>query len=361
MLHEFLAAHRDELIQRCQQKLAARVPHGAHLQNWVPRFIDQLIEALQSELALCGTGTDPVAIHPDIGMAAALYGKEMLAQGYAVHDVVHNYGDICQSISDLAVESGDPFTAREFRILNRSLDNAIAHAVSEFSYQRDFISADKHANDANERMEIFSDELRNLVGTATLAFSAMKSGGLNASGATGTILERCLLNVHRLVDSVSVQFGGLQRISDVLDVFPLAPFLDEVYATAAPVARALGCTLTLQPVDRTLALKGNRDLMYAALIGLLQNAFEFTQHKTDVVLSAHAAAERILIDIADHCGGLGAGGAATMLGSSASRSMLGIPAARRFVASCDGVLLVRDVPGLGCVVTVSLPRYAVPT
>ncbi|MBY0240507.1 MAG: sensor histidine kinase [Burkholderiaceae bacterium] len=372
MLHEFLATHRDELIQRCRAKLALRVPNGACLQNWIPLCIDQLIHALEAELALAPAAEaapEPVPeseldhFPPGVGMAAALHGKEMLHQGYAVTDVVHNYGDICQSVSDLAVESGTLILAREFRILNRFLDYAIAHAVTEFSYQRDFLEADQHASDASDRMAVFLEELRNLLGTASLAFAAAKSGGLSASGATGAILERSLLAISHLIDNVAPDRRPAQPNSDVLDVFPLAPFIDEVRATAEPVAQAMGCTLTVLTVEPTLALKGNRDLLYAALIGLLQNAFATTLPNTAVVLSARVAADRILLEIADHCGGLGSGGVNAMLSAvhGEHRNMLGMPVARRFVAAHQGILTVRDRPCKGCVVTVSLPRYAVPT
>lgn len=374
MLHEFLATHRDELMQRCWAKLALRVPNGASLQSWIPLCIDQLINALQTELTAAPAAEtvpapesapepEPEHFPPEFGMAAALHGKEMLHQGYAVTDVVHNYGDICQSVSDLAVESGTLILAREFRILNRFLDYAIAHAVTEFSYQRDFLAADQHASDASDRMAEFLNELRNLLGTASLAFAAAKSGGLSASGATGAILERSLLAISHLIDNVSPERRPAPSNSDVLDVFALAPFIDEVRATAEPVAQALGCTLSVLAVEPTLAIKGNRDLLYAALIGLLQNAFATTLPNTAVVLSARVAADRILLEIADHCGGLGSGGVAAMLSAAHGehRNMLGMSVARRFVAAHQGILTVRDRPGKGCVVTVNLPRYAVPT
>jgi len=369
MLHEFLATHRDELVQRCRAKLVLRVPHYTGLHSWTPQFIDQLVQALKAELdsgatpgAIPAPETDEDHIPPEIGISAALHGKEMLQHGYAVTDVVHNYGDICQAVSDLAVESGVPFLAWEFRILNRCLDFAIAHAVTEFSYQRDFVSADKHASAANDRMAGFLDELRKLLGTASLAFTAAKSGGLSASGATGAILERSLLAISHMIDNVADR-NTAESNSDVLDVFPLAPFFDEVRATAQPVAQARGCTLSVLVVEPTLALKGNSDLLYAALIGLLQNAIEHTQPNTRVVLSARGAADRILIEIGDQCGGLGPGGLAAMLSPDHGnhRNMLGMPVARRFVAANHGTLTVRDLPGKGCVVTVSLPRYAVPT
>ena len=46
--------------------------------------------------------------------------------------VVHGYGDVCQSITDLALHLEAPISVEEFRILNRCLDDAIASAVTEY-------------------------------------------------------------------------------------------------------------------------------------------------------------------------------------------------------------------------------------
>ena len=52
-----------------------------------------------------------------------------VALGYTADQVVHDYGDLCQAITDLAFERDAPFAVDEFRTLNRCLDNAIADAV----------------------------------------------------------------------------------------------------------------------------------------------------------------------------------------------------------------------------------------
>lgn len=364
MLHDFLASHRDDLIQRCRAKVrqGGDARNGSPLEHGIPLFIDQLISALKAEQTPRPSNKG-MLVGSDIGTSASLHGKDMLSQGCNVEAVVNYYGDLCQAVTDLAIESATPFLAAEYRTLNRCLDSAIAHAVSEFTYQRDFATADQYAIDESLRMEAFLDELRNLLGTASLALSAAKSGGLSANGATGNILERSLQSIARLIDSVRPDKQAFAQAADELNVFALAPFIDEVRATAELEARSHQCTLVVPPVDPALAVKGNRDLLYAALISLLQNAAECTQARTDISLAAYAMADRIRIDITDHCGGLPPGGAAAMLGQTGagSRSGLGLPIARRFVAANNGVLSVRDVPGTGCVVTISLPRYAVPT
>ena len=52
-------------------------------------------------------------------------------QGFTVSQVVHDYGDVCQSITDLALQLNAPINVEDFRTLNRCLDDAIASAVTE--------------------------------------------------------------------------------------------------------------------------------------------------------------------------------------------------------------------------------------
>lgn len=65
-------------------------------------------------------------------------------------------------------------------------------------------------------------------------------------------------------------------------------------------------------VDPTLAVDVDRDMLCSAVGNLLQNSFKFTKHATDVSLNAYAANDRILINVADRCGGLPTGGVETV-------------------------------------------------
>ena len=65
--------------------------------------------------------------------APAHHGRELRLQGFTVSQVVHDYGDVCQSITDLAMERDAPISVDDFRTLNRCLDDAIASAVTEYA------------------------------------------------------------------------------------------------------------------------------------------------------------------------------------------------------------------------------------
>jgi signal transduction histidine kinase len=102
------------------------------------------------------------------------------------------------------------------------------------------------------------------------------------------------------------------------------------------------------------------------LANLLQNAFKFTRDHTEVKLRAYALGGRVFIEVTDHCGGLPPGRAEKMFtpfaqhGEDRSGLGLGLFIARRSVEADAGTLSVRDMPGTGCVFTISLPRYPWP-
>lgn len=376
MMHVFLANNRAELERRCREKVAQRPGRSAssvQLENGVPIFLDQLIRTLRIEQTpnpnasrlISGPAGGTSALS-EVGASATQHGKDLLDMGFAVDEVVHDYGDLCQAITDLAVERDAPFQIHEFRTLNRCLDNAIADAVSEFSYQKELLTADKEARESQERVGVLAHELRSMLGTATLAFSAAKAGNLSLSGATGTILERSLAGLARMIEDSLLDVRVGDRHDIVLSSFSLSLFVAELAAAAQPAAEAKGCTLAVAPVAPLLALSGNRELLLSAVANLLQNAIKFTQPGTEVRLSAYGAADRIQIDVADHCGGLPPNAGATMFlpftqhGADRSGLGLGLTIAQQSVHACHGTLQVRDLPGVGCVFTISLPRLVVP-
>ncbi len=374
-MHTFLSVHREELIARCKQKVAARPQRGAtHVQlaNGVPLFLDQLTRTLRAEEAdefaestrISGpSGGDTLALS-EIGVTATAHGKELLQMGYSMDQVVHDYGDLCQAITELAFEVDAPFAIAEFRTLNRCLDNAIADAVTEFGFQREAMLASKYNAEGNRRAGSFAHELRNSLSAATLALRALEVSNMPVSGATGAVLKRGLAAMAALIaqaiDEVRSGDDGSR------ETFSLASFVEDAMSAAQLQASAAGCSLDVPAVDATLGVRANRELLLAALANLLQNAFKFTQPGTEVELRTHSLGGQVLIEVADHCGGLPSGSAGEMFTPFAKRRSdksglgLGLCIAREAVEAEAGKLSVRDVPGTGCVFTISLPRYPWP-
>jgi len=375
MLHEFLATNRIELIDRCRLKVAQRpAPKAtdAELEHGIPLFLDQLIKTLRVEQTPAlkqGHKVKPGGVSPgttEIGVSAALHGRELLEQGFTVDQVVHDYGDLCQAVTELAFQDGAAIEVDEFRTLNRCLDNAIADAVTEFSYQNNSLANDRGVQAWNEQLGFLAHELRNLIHTATLAVDALKGGTVGLSGATGAVLDRSLLGMSNLIDRSLAAVRVTAGMPAQHELISLADFVAEVNVAASLEARARECKFTVSSVAKELAVDVDRDMLYAAVINLLQNAFKFTKHRTEVALNIIAAADHILIDVVDHCGGLPPGTTGKMLlpftqnGADKSGLGLGLSICRRGVEANNGVLRVRDVPGSGCVFTIDLPRHVLP-
>jgi len=374
-MHEFLIHNRDELIERCKAKVARRPLRAAtadQLKNGVPLFLDQLIQTLRAEregepgasLRISGAPGGDASSLSEIGLTATAHGRQLLELGYTVNQVVHDYGDLCQAITDLAVERDAPFSVDEFRTLNRCLDNAIADAVTEFSAQRDLSESRRQSAEANERLGFLMHELRNSLISAKLAVSALQAGQLPISGATGGVLKRSLVALTSLVQHSMDEVRATAAPQLTSEVFPLASFISDAGNAAQLEANERGCPFSVRNVDSQLEVEGPRELLLGALVNLLQNAFKFTQPKTEVSLSAYADGNgSVFIDVADHCGGLPPGAAETIFRPftrghvDKSGLGLGLSIARENVEAAGGALSVRNVPGTGCVFTVQLPQH----
>jgi K+-sensing histidine kinase KdpD len=123
----------------------------------------------------------------------------------------------------------------------------------------------------------------------------------------------------------------------------------------------------VREVAPSLAIAGNRDRLLAALASLLQNAVKFTQPGTEVTLMAYTYANRIFIEVHDHCDGLPSGSAEELFipfsvqhRNNKAGLGLGLAIARQSVEADRGTLTGKNLPGTGCVFTMSLPRRDLP-
>lgn len=374
MMHTFIANNRAELVERCRAKVARRAHRAAthaQMRNGIPMFLDQLQRTLEAEeglddkqsLQISGAAGGAASSLSEIGVSATAHGKQLLELGFTVDQVVHDYGDLCQAITDLAVERDAPFGVGEFRTLNRCLDNAIADAVTEFSFQKDVAVERQREFALRRRIGSLAHELRNALSSATLALAALETGGLPVNGATGGVLKRALGSMTRLIHSAveEVREGATDDASR--EIYSL----DELIADAASAARLYastsGCALIVPAIDPEVELHGDRERILAALGNLLQNAFKFTAPATDVTLEASAYGSSVHIEVSDHCGGLASGSIDRLFSPFTQRNTdrsglgLGLSIARQSVEANGGTLSVRNRPGHGCTFVVTLPRH----
>lgn len=115
----------------------------------VPLFLQQMIDTLgpgQFDYTSEGREDIPDDYPAEISRTAALHGVELERRGYTVDQVVHDYGDVCQAVTELAIQQNSSIDSDDFRILNGCLDNAIASAVTAFAKAQETIHDRGHGH-----------------------------------------------------------------------------------------------------------------------------------------------------------------------------------------------------------------------
>jgi signal transduction histidine kinase len=370
VLHQFLTEHRGALIQRCRTRVSARrtpVATPGELEYGIPLFLDQLIGMLarDAERAPDSTSKPSDGFEPEADADATRHGRELLRSGFTIEQVVHDYGDLCQSITELAAEQAAAITVREFGILNIRLDNAIAGAVTEFARQQKADKADETELKVNERLGLVANDMRNLLNTSILAVSAIKRGSVGFGGATAAALDRSLLGMRTLIDGslVDVRLKGGEASREVVEI---GQFIAEVRVAAAFEAQQHGCALTVLLLEPGMRVVADRHILASAVTNLLQNAFKSTRSGSNVELRAYGSRRHVLIDVEDESGGLPEGAAKVMFvpfsqaGSDRRGLGVGLALSREGIEAQDGRLSVRSIAGKGCVFSIELPRAPEP-
>jgi hypothetical protein len=180
-LSDFIDTNRDELIGRCRAKVAGRSgppATEAELGHGVPMFLEQLCEELVN---------GPSETH-EITKSAKENGHDHLLREFTISQVVHGYGDVCQSVTDLAVELAAPIATDDFRTMNRCLDDAIAGAVTQY------------AEEQQRNLDGTTSELRRLTDAAIAAFEILQDGKVGFGGSTAAVVRRSLELIRSLAD-----------------------------------------------------------------------------------------------------------------------------------------------------------------
>lgn len=251
MLYAFLNLNHNELIDRCRANAAARYESAISPSSddyGAAMLLRQIAEILRGEQVTVGheraavEATEAMQVRratevketveaaalreppaqrvsaftaAAIGRAAALHGAELLRIGYSVDQVVHEYGDICQAVTGLAIERKEPISVDEFRTLNRCLDDAIAASVAGFNAARQ----QPHLQSQHLHMEhiAFAAEHRRLNDIAIQAFYAIRSGNVGLNGATANLLFQTLGEMQSLADQRVPQ---TQLMPDTVSMMP---------------------------------------------------------------------------------------------------------------------------------------------
>lgn len=356
MLHEFITSYRDPIIVRTREKLTDRpwpLASTSELEHGVPLFLTQLAETLRLE-----TTPTPFS-QKTIGASAAKHGRELRMLGFNISQVVHDYGDICQAITEVAVEQHVPITTEEFHTLNRCLDMAIAEAVTEHAR----VTAESRSTEEVERSGQLDHEIRDILNTALLAFHTLKRGTVAINGSTGRVLGRSLMNLRDLVDTALSDIRMTAKIQRHERV-PVADFFSELATAANLHAESRSVQLVIDQVDDRLAVDADPQLLASAVMNLLTNAFKYTRTGGQVVLRALHDNGRVHLEVEDECGGIPDGTDDPFKAFTTRRQKdrtglgLGLSIARKAVRMHGGDIYFRNLAGKGCVFVIDVPLAA---
>jgi signal transduction histidine kinase len=378
VLHEFLAANRTQLIERCRLKASSRCAESegdSVYAHGIPELLDQIIKTLRIDMIRGAKRTSNGSAAPPAGLLEAMFGlsatarrrgQQLQRRGYAIDLLVHDYGDFFQAVTDLAIELHSQIDAEEFRTLHRCLDQAMADSVTAFCYQWDHGRRTHDTEVFREQLGVLVHEARNLVATANYAMLSMTTGKALIRGPADQILTRCLTGLRNLIERSVAAVRSAGQLPMHKQLMNLSDFVADLQLAARLEAQACDCILTVAPVDPHLAVDADPDMLLSAVNNLLKNAFKFTAPGSEVTLSVYAVSDRVRIDVEDRCGGWTCGDVEEMFkpfnqcGDNKSGLGLGLSICRRCVEANHGAVSARDVPGEGCIFTIDLPRIYTP-
>ena len=333
------------------------------------RFLEPLIAALAASGGASGRkGRDERAYEPgelaEVGAVAARHGMEMLADGMPVDWVIHEYGDLCQAITQLAQRRKARIPTRDFEALNWCLDNAIAAAVSEYAHQHELLASRETSETLHECLGRLADELRIPLDRASKAAGAIRS----ADGSTdeAASLEQNLKALREVIDRSLAEIRLQSGMTACPESIALADLVDDLNSRARMEAAAAGCGLEILPVSGLLAVYADRSLLSSALQQLLRAAFKEAGSGGRVLLRVLASSSRVFVDIESPSASADGRAPDPRAGAgdqrSASRGEIDPvrTIARRGVEQAGGRLGVRELAGARRLSRVDLPRLRLP-
>ncbi|HEX4455300.1 MAG TPA: HAMP domain-containing sensor histidine kinase [Kofleriaceae bacterium] len=348
-LYEFTNANRDRILERTIDVVArhaTNVPRD-QLTGALPQIVDDVVRALGDDVLAAHD-----ALHASPSDAATRQGVFRFQAGFGLEMVVRCFGSVCDSITALAEEDRLAFDAHEFRILNQSLDTAIADAVDAYASQAR--QTDNAA--ARERIGALAHELRNALSTVAVGFDALRSGRAGFASKTAAIVSRGIERMETLIAQTlaAVKLETESRLE--LTTLRLGSIIRESADMLAPSDVRLDVD-----VESDAAVEADRTLMVSAVGNLIQNAVKFTHANGTVTVRARVDDGEAIIEVADECGGLGATDPETLFrpfhqrDASRGGAGLGLAIVRDAVAAHGGTVEARDHAPKGCLFVLRWP------
>ena len=359
-MYEFIEARKADILHECLVTLRETRPGQSdeELLNDLGHFIDGFVGVLRRDARAGLTETlQESAVRKSVQAAeAAERGLVRKRQGSEITRVIHDYGVLCHKLNELAASENHSFPSRDHQLMNVFLDEAMARGVEAFTAA----TATEEREDRAEALGSLAHEIRNAVNAAQLAFGLIRKGQVAANGRTADVIQRSLTRIEGLVQNALVEAKLQGRIPIQTDDIHLAEVLGQLAEGAFPER---GVRVGVR-VELDLHVHADTRLLTSAIGNLLENAVKFTRDGEQVMIRARQTGDATIVQVEDRCGGLPGGNVEALFkpfvqGAPDPRGVgLGLHIARGAVEAHGGTLTVRNLPGVGCIFTISLPRPA---
>lgn len=357
-VHEVLTARSEEVMLRwrsiVQGTLAPESMPAVELIDHLPLFLREVITALRED-----GGLTAIYAPEGVSQTAADHGEQRLRLGFSLDSVVREYGVLRDAIIATVRDAGVDVSFRELQIVFDSIINGIAHAVSEYSRQRDAELYRQH----NEHVAFIAHELRNPLSSARMAFTLLqRSGHIPADVRAAAALDRGLQRMQEGIDHSLKVARTAAGIEVHMERTRLRPLLEEVEMGALGEAQNKGIELRLNlDPESDIEIEVDVRLIHSALGNLVRNAVNYSHAGGTVEIRGGIVASRLSIEVEDCCGGLPPGKVEEAfapfirLNSTETGFGLGLAIAKQAVDAHSGTIRVQNLPGKGCIFVLELP------
>lgn len=370
---------RDALLARWRKQVR-ELPSAKHLDtptlnDHIPNLLTELAEALEKN----SNQTIPEAL---VEESAQTHGKQRLADGFDIEEVVAEYNILRGCIHDLATENGITLQGRPFHVMNRVFDLAIGVALQTYSSQRALEVRQKR----EEYLAFVAHDLQTPLFAISLAGRVLenrlpKLGFTPDSAQMLNTLRRSVQQLEGLVRKVIDENANLGNVEDLNQdaniklerrEFDLWPLVESLLEEIQPIAQSAKTRLINQVPDDLIAF-ADAGLLKRIFQNLLSNAIRYTPGGEIVVAAAAASSDSASNNRPE--GGIdcwvsdnGAGIPKDMLASVFNKGEsdphnpegtgLGLTIVQTFVVAHGGAVSVESTEGNGSIFRFTLPRKA---
>jgi signal transduction histidine kinase len=345
---------RETIAQRFAEHLYATSASPALPREEVIDSLREFLDELTARLSVPQCGDVGAPTSP----SAWSHGGQRFSLGYDVGALIREYGTLHDLLYDVIEGAHIAVAPAELRQLSRFLVDGIAASAARYAHDRD----EELQKQAAEHLAFLAHELRNPLGSMSMAFDRLQQGVLPSDNRSSGVLARGLRKLDGLINDALVQTKLRQGVQARPARVALLELVEELIEESSAEASEKGIRVVLDV--RAEVASADPKLLYSALSNLVRNAVKFTCQGGTVQIRVRSAERRVIFEVEDQCGGLPEGTVHKLfdpyvqVGADRSGFGLGLAIAKQAVDAHAGSLRVHDLPGRGCVFVLEIPFAA---